>query len=83
VGRAFISHILARPWAGLPILSMRRRAAALAIILLILVIMGRMAMVVMSLYPFDSFKQILAIILGTFIVAAFAVYIGLKWSLFF
>ena len=68
--------------AGLLILSMKRRAAALAIALLIVVIVGRVGMVVAGLYPIDSFKQVLAIILGTSIVAVFAIYIGLKWSLF-
>ncbi len=68
--------------AGLLILSMKRRAAALAIVLLITDIIGRIAMVVTDLYPVDSFKQISAIILGTSIVAGFAVYIRLKWSSF-
>jgi hypothetical protein len=68
--------------AGLLILSMKRWAAALAIVLLIADIIGRIAMVVTGLYPVDSFKQILAIILGTSIVALFAVYIRLKWSSF-
>jgi hypothetical protein len=68
--------------AGLVILSMKRWAAALAILLLIADIMGRIAMVVTGLYPVDSFKQILAIVLGTSIVAIFAVYIRLKWSSF-
>ena len=68
--------------AGLLILSMRRWAAALAILLLITDIIGRIAMVLTGLYPVDSFKQILAMILGTLIVAIFAVYIRLKWSSF-
>jgi hypothetical protein len=68
--------------AGLLILSMKRRAAALAIVFLIADIIGRIAMVVTGLYPVDSFKQILAIILGTSIVAVFAVYVRLKWSSF-
>jgi len=68
--------------AGLLILSMKKRAAAIAIVFLIAVIIGRIAMVVTGLYPVDSFKQILAIIVGTSIVAVFAVYIRLKWSSF-
>jgi hypothetical protein len=68
--------------AGLLILSMKRRAAAFAIVLLIAVIIGRIAMVVTGLYPVDSFKQTFAIILGTSIVAVFAVYIRLKWPSF-
>jgi hypothetical protein len=68
--------------AGLLILSMKRWAAALAIVFLIVDIIGRIAMVVTDLYPVDSFKQISAIILGTSIVAGFVVYIRLKWSSF-
>lgn len=68
--------------AGLLILSMKRQAAGIAIVLLIAVIVGRIGMVVAGLYPADSFKQILAIILGTSLVGVFAVYIRSKWSLF-
>jgi len=57
---------------------MKRRAAALAIVLLIADIIGRISMVVTGLYPVESLKQTLAIIFGTSIVAAFAVYIRLK-----
>jgi hypothetical protein len=64
--------------AGLLVLSMKRRAAALAIVLLIADIIGRISMVVTGLYPVESLKQTLAIIFGTSIVAAFAVYIRLK-----
>jgi len=68
--------------AGLLILSMKRRSAALAIVLLIADIAGRVAMVVTGLYPLDSWKQTFAIILGTSIVAAFAIYIRLRWPSF-
>lgn len=68
--------------AGLLILSMKKRAAAIAIALLIADIVGRIGMVVAGLYPVDSFKQIFAITLGTSIVVVFAFYIGLKWSTF-
>jgi hypothetical protein len=68
--------------AGSLILSMKRWAAAGAIVLLIADITGRIVMVVTGLYPVDSFKQTSAIILGTSIVAVFAVYIRLKWSSF-
>jgi len=68
--------------AGLLVLSMKKRAAAVAIVLLIADVAGRIGMVVAGLYPIDSLKQILAIILVTSIVAVFAAYIGLKWSLF-
>ncbi len=68
--------------AGLLILSMKRWAAALAIFLLIVDIIGRIAMVVMGLYPVDSLKQILAMFLGTSIVALFAIYISMRWRSF-
>lgn len=68
--------------AGLLILSMKRRAAALAMVLLVADIVGRVAMVVAGLYPIDSLKQRVAIILGTSIVAVFAIYVRLKWSSF-
>jgi acyl-homoserine lactone acylase PvdQ len=61
---------------------LNKRAAAVAIVLLVADIAGRIGMVVTGLYPVDTFKQALAIILGTCIVAAFIVYIGLKWSAF-
>jgi hypothetical protein len=61
---------------------MKRRAAAVAIVFLIIVIIGRISMVVAGLYSVDSFKQALAMFLGTSIVVFFAIYIGLKWSSF-
>jgi hypothetical protein len=68
--------------AGLLILSMTKRAAAIAIVLLIADIIGRIAMVGTGLYSVDSVRQAFAIMLGTIIVAAFAVYIRSKWSSF-
>lgn len=68
--------------AGLLILSMRRRAAKLAIVFLIADIVGRVAMVLKGLYPINSFKQTAAMIVGTVIVAGFAVYIRLRWPSF-
>jgi cytochrome bd-type quinol oxidase subunit 2 len=70
------------PAAGFLVLSMKRRAAAVAVVFLVADIVGRIGMAVTSLYPVDSDKQIAAIILGTSIVAIFAVYIGSKWSTF-
>ena len=69
-------------WAGLLTLFMKKRAAALAIAFLVLDILGRIAMVVTGLYPVHSSRQVMAMILGTSIVAGFAVYIGSKWSFF-
>lgn len=68
--------------AGLLVLSMKKRAAAVAVVFLITDIVGRIGMVVASLYPVDSVKHIAAIILGTSIVAIFAAYVGSKWSTF-
>ncbi len=42
----------------------------------------RVAMSLTGLYPTESLKQIFAIVTGTSIVAAFAVYLRLKWSAF-
>ena len=66
--------------AGVLTLTMKKWAAALAILCLALDVFGRIAMVVAGLYPIDTFMQTIAIILGTVIAAAFAVYIGMNWS---
>ena len=68
--------------AGLLILSMKKTAAALAILLLIADVIGRVTMVVAGLYPTDSPKQTFAIILGTAIAALFALFIGWRWKSF-
>jgi hypothetical protein len=68
--------------AGCLILTMKRRAAALAIALLILVVVGRIAMVAMGLYPVATVRQAAAIVAGTSIAAGFAVYIGFRKSAF-
>ena len=67
---------------GLLILTMKKWAAALAIILLIADIIGRIALVMAGLYPVDSFEQNFAIVMGTAIAAIFALYIGWKWRSF-
>jgi hypothetical protein len=61
---------------------MKKSAAALAIAFLIADIAGRLSMIATGLYPLGSFRQTSAIILGTSLVAAFAVYIRFKWPLF-
>ncbi len=58
--------------AGLLILTMRKLAAAIAILLLGADIAGRIALVVLGLYPMTSFKQSFAIVVGTTIAAVFA-----------
>jgi len=68
--------------AGLLVLTMKKTAVALALVLLVAVIAGRIAMVMTGLFPTDSFKQTVAIALGTSIAIAFAIYIGIKWKAF-
>lgn len=68
--------------AGLLILTMKKTAVAFALVLLIVVIIGRIAMVVMGLYPIGSRLQLVAIALGTSIAAAFAIFIRLNWNVF-
>ena len=68
--------------AGALVLTMKKWAVGFALVLLVAIIIGRIAMSVTGLYPTDSLKQIFAIVAGTSIVAAFAVYLRLKWSAF-
>ncbi len=68
--------------AGFLILTMKRRAAVLAIALLCADIAGRVALVVTGIYRTDSPKNTLSIIAGTIIAALFAVYFGLRWRSF-
>ncbi len=68
--------------AGLLILTMQKWAAALAIVLLGADIIGRVALIVVGLYPIGSLENTLAIIAGTVIAVIFAIYIGWKWKVF-
>lgn len=68
--------------AGVLVLSMRRWAAGLAIVCLVLDVAGRISLVVAGLYPLDSPKQVVAIVMGTVIAAVFAVYIWSRRALF-
>jgi len=68
--------------AGVLVLTMKRRPAAIALLLLAIVIVGRIVLVGSGLYPTESAENTLAIIAGTTIVAVFAVYIALKWRSF-
>ncbi len=68
--------------AGFLILTMRKWAAALAIVLLGADIVGRVALVLVGLYPTDSLKNTLSIIAGTMIVAIVALYTAWKWKSF-
>ncbi len=64
------------------ILTMKQRASALAIVLLIADILGRIALVVAGLYPLNSLEQVIGIVGGTAIAVIFAIYIGSRWAVF-
>lgn len=68
--------------AGLLIPIMQKWAAALAIVFLGADIVGRVALVVVGLYPTDSLENTLGIIAGTVIAVIFVIYIGWKWRSF-
>jgi hypothetical protein len=68
--------------AGLLILTMKKWAAALAIVLLGVDIVGRIVLVLTGLYPTVSLKNTLSILAGTIIVAIVVLYIGWKWKSF-
>lgn len=67
---------------GLLLLTMKKRAARLALACLVLVIVGRIALVVTGLYPLTSFLQDISIIIGTAIAIFFAIYVGWAWKSF-
>jgi hypothetical protein len=67
---------------GILVLTKRRWAGIIAIVLLWGDVFGRVGMVVFGLYPVDSFRQIFGIVTGTVIAAFFAVFIGLKLKSF-
>jgi hypothetical protein len=66
--------------SGLLVLSMRRRAAAGAIMLLGVIVAGRIALVLTGAYPIDSFVPAFSVAIGTSILVAFAVYVAWKWG---
>lgn len=68
--------------SGLLILTMKKWAAVLAIVLLIADVAGRIAIADMRLYPLSSFEQIFALVVGTAIAIVFAIYIAAKWKLY-
>jgi len=68
--------------AGLLLWMMKKGAAIVAEISLVLVVLGRIALVVAGIYPINSFLQTISILIGTAIVAIFAIYIGLNWNCF-
>jgi peptidoglycan/LPS O-acetylase OafA/YrhL len=68
--------------AGFAVLTMKRRAAMLAIMLLLIVVAGRIYMVTTGLYPVNTPRQAVAMIIGTSIAASFAIFIALRRSAF-
>ncbi len=84
VASAYIGAVIGGLYAsaGFLILTMKRRAAILAIVLLVLVVAGRISMVMTGLYPLGALRQTAAIVVGTLIAAGFAAYIGIKRLVF-
>jgi len=68
--------------AGVLVLTLRKPAAAIAIGLLIVDVIGRLVLVATGFYPTDSARNTLSVIVGTIIVFLFAIYIGWKWKTF-
>ena len=68
--------------AGVAILTMRRGAAIVALVLLAMVVVGRLFMVAMDLYPLNILTQTAAMIAGTAIALGFSIFIVLKRSVF-
>ena len=67
---------------GLLILTGRKTAAWIAIALLGIDVVGRIFMVITGLYPVNSLRQVIAIIIGTGIAAFFGIYVGTKLKYF-
>jgi len=68
--------------SGLLILTMKKWAAATAVILLIADVAGRIVLAATGLYPLSSFEQLFALATGTTIAIVFAIYIAAKWKLY-
>jgi hypothetical protein len=62
-------------------LTLRKWAAALAIVLLVADVAGRIALVVAGLYPLKSIEQTFAIVVGTLIAIAFGIFIAVQWKI--
>jgi hypothetical protein len=67
---------------GLLLLTKKKWAAFIAVVLLCIDVTGRLGMVITDLYPVNTFFQITGITIGTLIAAFFAVYVGLKLKYF-
>src|SRR5450631_4941851 len=59
------------------ILTLRKWAAALAIVLLVADVAGRIALVVAGLYPLNSIEQTFAVVVGTLIAIGFGIFIAM------
>ena len=68
--------------SGFLVLTKRKRAAIVAIILFLADAIGRILMVLMGLYPIGVEYQTFGIITGTSIAIFFAIYIGAKLKVF-
>jgi len=68
--------------AGMLLLTKKKSAARVALILLCIDFLGRISLVLSHLYPTDSVKNTLSIIAGTVIVIVIAIYIGMKMKTF-
>ena len=68
--------------SGVLILTKKRWAAIIAIVLLCGDVLGRIAMVIFGLYPVNTFRQTFGIVVGTVIAAYFSIYIYLKLKSF-
>ncbi|HTX54918.1 MAG TPA: hypothetical protein VMD08_16045 [Candidatus Baltobacteraceae bacterium] len=64
--------------SGVLMLTMKRWAATVALVLLSIDILGRILLAVTGLYPTDTAKNTFSFIAGTLIVALVAVYVGWK-----
>jgi hypothetical protein len=68
--------------AGLLLLTMKKWAGAVALLLLIAVVVRNVAFVGASHFPLGSFPPTFALIVGNALVMACAVYVGTQWRLF-
>lgn len=69
-------------FAGILILSMKKRYVAIALGCLAFDVLGRIALVVTRLFPINTCRQTGAMVAGTITVIIFAAYIGSKWKQF-
>jgi len=68
--------------SGVLILTMKKWAATVAVVLLSIDVAGRILLAATGLYPTDTAKNTFSLIAGTLIVALVALYIGWKWKSF-